>query len=170
MTIGELLTKYGSDKDKEHSYGPVYNAFFEPIQNSVTAILEVGIRDGCSLRAWQEYFPNARVVGIDNHSDLLNEGRIESFRADSTNLCEVDNVLKDSTFDIIIDDGCHWYKEQTDTWRNLYHRVRPGGLYIIEDLQEDGALGGFEELGAIIHNRRTVKCRADDVLAVFHKT
>jgi hypothetical protein len=38
-------------------------------------------------------------------------------------------------FDIIVDDGGHSMKQQITSLMNLFAKVRPGGLYIIEDLQ-----------------------------------
>lgn len=167
--IGEILTRWGSDKDKDHSYGPVYDELFLPIKDSVKALLEIGIAWGPSLRAWEEIFPTARIVGLDIASDLINEGRIESYRCDSTELTDLKSVLGDSTFDIIIDDGCHWETEQVQTFENLRARLNPGGIYVIEDIQSLGAMEHFKQLGLEVMDRRWVKERGDDILAVFRK-
>lgn len=167
--LGELFTRYGSDKNSAHSYGPFYEELLEPIREKVTSVLEVGIASGASLRAWRDWFPNALIVGLDHHADLFAEPRIECVRANSLVREQVDAVLGDRTFDLIVDDGGHWLEEQLPTWENLFHRVRPGGWYVVEDLQSDGAVEKFRELGAEIFDRRSVQCRGDDILALFRK-
>lgn len=167
MTLGYLFTKYGSDKDHWHSYGDFYEELFAG--RVVTDLLEIGIARGGSLRAWRDYFPNARVVGIDNAVDPVHDDRIESFRADSTAKEQLDAVLGDRTFDAVIDDGCHWFPEQRATWVNLWPRVRPGGVYVVEDVQNDNWMQEFRDLGFAVYDRKHVKNRGDDVLAVLWK-
>ncbi len=40
-----------------------------------------------------------------------------------------------SLFDIIIDDGGHTMNQQKTSFLNLISLVRPGGIYVIEDLE-----------------------------------
>lgn len=167
--IGELLTRLGSDKDTAHSYGDVYQRLFEPIQSRVQMVLEVGIQSGASLYAWARFFPHALVFGLDISSDLIFAPRITSFRCDSRNADEVAACLRDYKFDIVIDDGGHWLEDQEPTWENLYPRVKPGGLYIVEDLQSVEAMQFFQEHGAEVLDLRPVKSRGDDILAIFRK-
>ena len=94
-----------------------------------------GYAPGGSLRAWRDYFPTGQIVGVDVQPDTqFTEDRITTHLADSSKKEELDAVLKDETFDIIIDDGLHWDETQMQTLRNLWDRVRPGGYYIIEDI------------------------------------
>jgi len=46
-------------------------------------------------------------------------------------------------FDIILDDGDHWEINQLKTLKNLWHRLKPNGYYIIEDISKDD-LPSFE--------------------------
>lgn len=169
-TIGDLFTHYGSDKDTEHSYGPVYAELFGAIWVEIGAFLEVGIAQGASLRAWREYFPNAAIVGLDHHADPGPIPGVEQVRANSTVAAEVNAVLGDRTFDAIVDDGGHWLEEQQPTFENLWPRVRPGGVYVVEDLQSQEALDWFRAVpGATVHDRRGIKGRGDDVIVVIRK-
>jgi hypothetical protein len=97
-----------------------------------------GYRPGGSLRAWRDFFPAGNIVGADIQWDTqFSEERIRTVLADSGNREELDRKLGDCTFDIIIDDGWHWDENQVKTMRNLWHRVRPGGYYVIEDILTD---------------------------------
>jgi trans-aconitate methyltransferase len=167
--IGELFTKYGSDKDWGHSYGPFYDELLTPHRDRITAVLEVGILTGASLRAWRDFFPFARVTGLDIAAELVHEERIDSVRADSSKADQVNSVLETRRFDLIVDDGIHSLAEQAMTRNILWPRLRTHGLYVIEDLQLQEAMDFFAEQGAEIVDFRHLKGRADDVLALFRK-
>ena len=154
-----FIEKYGSDK-KLSGYTQVYDLVFDSIRSKVKNLLEIGIgtldpscpssfvgnpslyphyKPGGSLRAWRDYFLNSFVEGVDIGKDcLFEENRIKTFIADSqdTNLCN--EIFKDKTYDIIIDDGLHTAIGQLRTLRNFFHRVVDGGYYIIEDLGGGG--------------------------------
>ena len=75
------------------------------------------------------------IVGVDVQPDTqFTEERIETYLADSGNKAQLDAVLGDRMFDVIIDDGLHYDETQVQTMKNLWHRVRPGGYYVIEDI------------------------------------
>jgi len=49
-------------------------------------------------------------------------------------------------FDVIVDDGGHSMKQQITSLVHLFPKVRPGGVYVIEDLQTSyfhGADSGY---------------------------
>lgn len=164
-TLNEIIDWYGSDKNLS-GYTPYYVEIFESIREKKIDLLEIGIgtiipsaqssmartsiqnyKPGASLRSWQEYFPNASIYGGDIQFDTqFSEDRIKTFLFDSTKKFECDVTLQDMTFDIIIDDGWHWYEAQLNTFENLFSRVRPGGYYIIEDIEGGEGSPIFNEL------------------------
>ena len=62
--ITELFEKYGSDKIS-HGYTDIYFSYFEKLKNEKLNILEIGVADGKSVRAWSEFFSNSNIIGID---------------------------------------------------------------------------------------------------------
>lgn len=170
-TVGDLMTRYGSDKNNAHSYGPVYDELFAPKRHSATNILEVGVMYGASLYAWRDYFPNAHIVGMDHHSTPINDFRICTVRADSRDPKQIRDGFKLSDvkipFDIVIDDGGHWLEEQIPTFQNLREFIRPGGLYVVEDIQSIEAMEWFRANDFEVRDLRGVKGRGDDILAIF---
>ena len=152
--LKDLFNKYGTDKDL-NGYTPYYDSIFKNIRYNPIDLLEIGIgtmfenvecsmakfclegyRPGGSLRAWRDYFVHGNIVGFDIQPDTqFTEERIKTFQGDSGNREEVDKDLKDMKFDIILDDGCHLDEYQVITLKNLWHRVKPKGFYIIEDIQ-----------------------------------
>lgn len=153
-TTTYYIEKYGSDK-KLSGYTKLYDPLFNPIRDDVKSFLEIGIgtldpsipssfvgnpahyphyKPGGSLRAWRDYFQNAQIYGIDVAEDCrFEEDRIKTFIFSSLDRNDCDENLRDAFFDAILDDGLHTAIGQLTTIRNLFHRVRENGYYIVED-------------------------------------
>ena len=65
-TLDQLFIDHQTDKSSlGHNYSPTYERFFEEFRDKEFSLLEIGIDKGDSLRAWEEYFPNAAINGVD---------------------------------------------------------------------------------------------------------
>ncbi len=124
---------YRTDKGAgHHGYTRFYDEVFAPYRHRPVTMLEIGVAVGGSLMLWDEYFdhPQARIVGIDK----------APFRTHYWGRVEV--VLEDvltwdptgRSFDLVVDDGSHLYAEVRSAFTKLWPLVRPGGLYVVEDL------------------------------------
>lgn len=172
MDLKSLAEKYCCDKLYSHSYIPFYERLFAG--RAVKRLLEIGIGyedlmtpfvpryvHGASLRMWEEYFPDAEIYACDIRPDtLINEGRIHSMVCDQSNGNSLATMVFEYTsgllegFDVIIDDGSHVTEHQIFTAQCLLLRLNPGGVYIIEDVQEPDAV--FHALEpTLIHGRST---------------
>jgi hypothetical protein len=143
--FNEISIKYQTDKGSEsptgaHHYSEFYDRWFSPIKDKVTDICEIGVWDGCSLKAFEEYFPNAQILGLDlDDKSYLNSDRIKTLQLDQGNALQLNEVFKfinlqNRQFDLILDDGSHNITHQQLTFGKLFSLVKPGGMYIIEDL------------------------------------
>jgi glycosyltransferase involved in cell wall biosynthesis len=157
--LAALFTHYGSDKTA-NGYAELYEMLFRDQRHGITRVLEIGIgtmipgaassmvgyagpgyRPGGSLRAWRDYFPNATVYGADTQPDtqIYNEDRIITLLCDSTNRYQVDSLVRPmELFDVIIDDGSHRLDDQKRTLENFFPLLKPGGIYIVEDIIPGG--------------------------------
>jgi hypothetical protein len=164
MNLFDLVEKYGTDKTLS-KYTPTYSEMFEPIQDKVTSVLEIGLgtlnpaipssfsgntqhfehyKPGGSLRVWRDFFPEAQVYGVDIAKDcMFSEERIKTFLFDSSEREYCDYYLDGLEFDIIIDDGNHDPAYQIKTLSNLFPKLKENGLYIIEDI---GGYQGTDDL------------------------
>lgn len=142
-TIAELTLKYNCDKSSQgHNYGVLYDKWFEPLKESVKNILEIGVFiDGRSLCVWNDYFPNALIYGIDiidplSWDKIKDRERVVYSRMDQGDQKALDGLaqLVGEPFDIIIDDGSHNMHHQQLTMKYMLKYVRPGGIYVVEDL------------------------------------
>jgi len=102
-----------------------------------TGSIDRSVTDAPSMRMWHEYFPNAKLYGVDisDFSELQTE-RFKFVRADCGDAAQLQKVVDLGVpFDVVIDDGSHAPFHQQRAFLSLFPTVRPGGLYIIEDIQ-----------------------------------
>ncbi len=137
----ELSNKYNTDKGYKHNYPEIYQKYFDSIKDKSLNILEIGVLNGASIRMWLDYFSQSHIYGLD--IDILTESisdidrtRFSIFEGDQSNVEVLLDIVENcpDKFDIIIDDGSHNCRDQSISLSYLFRRLKPGGLYIIEDL------------------------------------
>lgn len=135
MNLGELAIAHGSDKGPNlHDYCSVYERLFEPFRQETFNLLEIGVQAGGSVRMWLEYFPQARVIGVDiKRQDEVADPRYEFVQGDQGDPVFWQAFKERPCFKLIIDDGSHVAKHVLASFEALWPRLEPGGLYIVED-------------------------------------
>ena len=153
----DLFNAAGSDKGTEvffgggvpHCYALDYHRIFQPLRDDTFNMLEIGLEnaskedgnpvDAPSLRAWREYFPNATLFGYDiNDFSFFEQERTATFQGDQSSPDDIQRFLQTHgrpQFGVILDDGSHASSHQQISFAKLFDSVRPGGMYVIEDLQ-----------------------------------
>ena len=152
VNLNALAKKYRTDKvDEHHSYNgitylDIYARYMSSMRLKVKTFVEIGVRNGASLRMWKDYFPNAIIYGIDIDPQCISsvEDRIEIIIGDQNNNTFLQNLVNkfSSGIDILLDDGSHITSHQINTFNILYKLIKPTGLFIIEDLANS-----YEEWG-----------------------
>ena len=96
-------------------------------------VLEIGVQGGGSLKIWERMFPNAEIVGIDILEDgkKYESGNIKVFIGDQHDVKFLETL---GNFDIIIDDGGHYMRQQQVSLKTLMLQLSDNGIYVIEDL------------------------------------
>ena len=137
-TLGRL---YNTDKhDEAHSFnGASYLDFYQrhlgPVRHLVTTVLELGVYQGASLRMWRDYFPKAVIHGLDiDPARSFEAVRIQVTIGSQANPDVLARVADGAALDLVVDDGSHVVDHMLTSFRSLWHRIKPGGFYIIEDL------------------------------------
>ncbi|MET7338327.1 class I SAM-dependent methyltransferase [Nonomuraea sp. NPDC005650] len=142
--LDDLAVTFGSDKwGGVHWYTPHYERHFAPLRDAPVHLLEIGIggyddprAGGGSLRMWQRYFRRGLIYGLDVHDKRLDEPRVRTIRGDQSDSAFLDRLGSGlGGLDIVIDDGSHVNGHVLTSFAALFPHVRPGGWYVIEDLQ-----------------------------------
>jgi cephalosporin hydroxylase len=138
-TLDEIGLRYGTDKSSSHhDYLSFYESFMAPLRNAPITLLEIGVYQGASLSTWREYFPNAKIIGVDINVNCkqFETGDIKIELADQSNVEHLARLAAThGPFDIVVEDGSHLWEHQVTSLRTLFPFVRNGGYYIAEDLQ-----------------------------------
>ena len=131
---------------KWRHYFEIYDRHLAKFVGKPTALLEIGIYAGGSLDMWQAYLgPGSELYGVDidpyctrfeeatvSIGDQADRAFWQTFRAETPPL------------DIVIDDGGHTVEQQRVTLEELLPHLRPGGVYICEDVHgDDNAFLGY---------------------------
>lgn len=111
-------------------------------------LLEIGADNGKSMVAWAKYFPNAELIEGVRYGVATDSQKLACESVGLTKGCPqiqiVDGDQNDYDFlkslageswDVIIDDGSHVPNHQIRSFFKLFPSVRPGGLYVVEDIE-----------------------------------
>lgn len=135
-TLDEIALKYETDKSsKYHDYCKTYDPLFDPLRNEEITFLEIGVQYGLSIKTWLEYFPVAKIHGVDVIQDFKEvHPRFTFWIGDQRNRLFWQHFCGSvKALDIVIDDACHNADAQKTSFESLWSIVKPGGYYIIED-------------------------------------
>lgn len=135
MSLEALGRKHETEK-VGHGYLPIYERLWSALKNEPITLLEIGVYNGNSMRTWCEWFPNATIVGIDNNpNNPMKTDRARIHFGNQEDREFLKNVVDEyKQFDIIIDDGSHYWWDQQMSFKYLWPAVKSEGIYIIEDL------------------------------------
>ena len=121
-----------------HDYSKFYEGYFKIIKNKKLNILEIGSFYGNASAALYFYFQKANIFSADIFPDLFSysSGRIKNFYVDSSEEISIEkHIIKlNQNFDIIIEDASHSLKDQIISLFMLFHKLNPGGIFIVEEL------------------------------------
>jgi hypothetical protein len=136
----------GSDKSSSFTLGwdylRHYEAVFAEFRDKKFNLLEIGVGRGPSLRMWKWFFPNADITGIDIKAGCARHAgeRITVEIGSQTDPAFLDRICERAPPTIIVDDGSHQHEHIIFSFQHLLSKLAPGGMYVIEDIVQHGAL------------------------------
>jgi hypothetical protein len=145
--LHELARTLGTDKH-EHGFTLYYPSLLNRFRTLDIDLLEIGVLNASSLRLWKQWMPNASVFGADNRRTLPNEPvKIEDgitiIKADQHSLADVRRLATHRPWSVVIDDGSHKPTDQLVTFMEIFPRLVPRGVYIIEDIETNYWARGY---------------------------
>ena len=146
--LEDLAHKHFIDKGRDgHGYVQLYAMLFDPLRHDVRNFTEVGVQFGRALPVWHEYFPRAQLWVMDTapkpdawaQAKKLGE-RVHLLSPANSQLESTPARfgLSPGSMDIVLDDGDHSPLGNARTLLALWPLVRPGGYYIMEDVDTGG--------------------------------
>lgn len=124
-------------------YFDIYHRHLRKFVGTDLHIVEIGVYSGGSLDMWRDYFGSrARVTGVD----IAPECR--SYEDERTGIAIGDQADRafwsafrtaNPAVDVVIDDGGHQPEQQLVTLEEMLPHIRPGGVYICEDVHGRGS-------------------------------
>lgn len=179
-----IMKDKGTDKalyqgQSKHNYTTFYYAVFKQFKNKDIRLFEMGIgttdpnithnmgalgTPGASIRGWKEFFPLGQIFAADIDTRILfEEDRIKTFFVDQLDAATIksmwlNNHELSSNFDVIIDDGLHTFEANTCFFENSYNKLKPGGIYIVEDV-ESGIIIKWEQIIKEVYSKKYLDLR-----------
>lgn len=119
---------------------------------------------------WRTFLPNSKIsyIEVDKRCGERYRKQIEKTSGGILYLGSQDDpallqqIIKDAErfggYDVIIDDGSHLNDHISASFRNLWRALKPGGIYVVEDLQAVlwTADEGLERLPSFLEMIRTM--------------
>lgn len=155
-SLTALADAFGSDKGTisgaRHSYTLLYDTLLTGMRDGRdTRILELGLARGGpevggdadrritgapSIDMWLNYFSDPQIVGFDiSDFSHLQDDRFTFVRGDCGKEADLERIFAPGDrFDLVLDDASHASFHQQLCLARLFEGLRPGGLYLIEDL------------------------------------
>ena len=124
---------------KWQHYFEIYHHHFSKFIGQEVRILEIGIYSGGSLGMWKSYFgPKCTVYGVDIEPSCKSyeSDSVKVFIGDQSDRKFWERFRKEAPpIDIVVDDGGHLTHQQVITFEEVFPHMRPGGVFLCEDLQ-----------------------------------
>ena len=153
-TFKYFLVASGSDKYPRHHYERYYESWLRPYRaREGLKFLEIGARHGHSLQLWEDYFDQPELIvglayAVKNATHLAEKlpglPHVQVHWGDQSSPETMDRLRNVGPWDIVVDDGSHVPQHMVYSLYELWQSVKPGGLYIIEDLETNYWPDGIE--------------------------
>src|SRR5262249_13348072 len=128
----------GRSVHKWTHYFDIYHRHLERFRDKRIRLLEIGLDQGGSLDMWRSYFGSkAHYYGVDIDPSCRKYESADTRvfigdQADRKFWRQFREEVPD--LDIVIDDGGHEPEQQVVSLEELLFHLRPGGVYICEDI------------------------------------
>jgi predicted O-methyltransferase YrrM len=127
---------------KWQHYFDIYNRYFAKFRGRSPHVLEIGVYSGGSLDMWRDYFgAGAHIYGVDIEPACRAYETADTrvFIGDQANRSFWRGLGTEGlALDVVIDDGGHKPQQQIASFEELLPLIRPGGVYLCEDVHMEG--------------------------------
>jgi hypothetical protein len=121
---------------KWNHYFDIYHRHLAKFVGREAHVMEIGVYSGGSLEMWRDYFgTQCHVYGVDLQPacKAYENAYTKIFIGDQADRAFW-RSLSLPALDVLIDDGGHRPEQQIATLEEMLPRLRPGGVYLCEDI------------------------------------
>ena len=137
-SLNEIGLAQMTDKASNiHDYLSFYERRLGHLREQAFTLIEIGVFKGGSVRTWGEFFPRARIVGldVDPACQEYEGGNVAIRIGDASDLGFLFSVVEEfGRPTVAIDDGSHRWDHQILSLQTLFPLLVPGGYFVLEDL------------------------------------
>jgi len=153
-----------TDKVWQHGYDRAYWRYLPPADKADVSILELGAGAGGSAKMWRRLYPSAFIVALTTQEgeafpafgqeefdeQVLQDELLRMIIGDCSSVQDLRKCAEAADgYDLVVDDASHIPEHQLLAFAVLFSSVKPGGAYIIEDVETsfwraDQELYGYE--------------------------
>lgn len=145
--LDDVGVHYGTELSSlSRDYLRIWERFLAPLRDQAFDLLDIGAGAGASLRTWREWFPFARLIGLEARRLVLDPpiAGCSIVHGSQTDLAVLHHVLRDKRFRLIVDDGSRRADDQVSTFLTVFPWLDAASVYICASLP-DGALTWVDE-------------------------
>ena len=146
-------------------YFDIYERHLHKFRNTSVILLEIGVKNGGSLSVWRKYFGlSARIFGADIYKRSIYmqqntiygtpERIIIGDQGEESFWNNIEKTLPNGQLDILIDDGSHIPDHMKLSLNYGLKLLRPGGVYICEDVHRSNNPFLHHVFNKIIYNEQ----------------
>lgn len=185
MSLEELVCNSKTDKNTTHSYLPLYQKLLENIKYKAKNILEIGVKDGGSIKLWHNFFTNANIYGLDImniknfREEIKDNERIilyTSIDAYNNDFFITNFLNRNIKFDFMLDDGPHTLESMVIFIKLYSQLMSDDGILIIEDVKSlewieilKNEVPKYLKQFVKVYDLRSNKNRYDDIVFTIDK-
>jgi hypothetical protein len=113
-----------------------YEQWMAPWRDKEINLIEIGVATGRSMKIWKRYFSKATIIGADIRPKTRQyaEERVKIEVGSQDDPMFLHRLCEQYPPTIIVDDGSHLAHHIVYTFEQMFPRLLPGGLYVVEDL------------------------------------
>lgn len=123
---------------KWRHYFEIYHRHLQRFRGRSVHMVEIGVYGGGSLGMWQRYFGrDAQIYGVDIEPACRahETDNVKIFIGDQSDpVFWADFKGQVPDVDVVLDDGGHELEQQIVTLEAMLPHIRPGGVYMCEDI------------------------------------
>jgi SAM-dependent methyltransferase len=139
LDVARRLFPNRDSSSKRDDVYQLYERYFDKFRDKNIVLFEIGVYEGESTKIFSRYFRNGTIIGVDllpraiDLSGFPNVVMRQGEQSDRGLLTNLANEFAPDGIDIVIDDASHVGYLSLKTFEILFGRLKPGGLYVVED-------------------------------------